>query len=41
MFAITRFDSEYEDEILCKIKQGKYNFDKEIWQKVSPEAKDL
>lgn len=35
------FDGDTEEEILLNVQRGEYDFDDEVWDKVSPEAKDL
>jgi calcium-dependent protein kinase len=35
------FDGDTEEEILLNVQSGEYDFDDEVWDKVSEEAKDL
>lgn len=35
------FGGRNEDEIIAKVKKGKFTFDKDDWENVSSEAKDL
>lgn len=35
------FDGDTEEEILLNVQSGEYDFDDEVWEKVSDEAKDL
>jgi hypothetical protein len=35
------FDAEFPDEVIRNTLEGEYNFNDEVWSRISEEAKDL